>query len=392
MTIRINKKLQRNAFKDPTKETIQKSISQLCADVESCQIIMPIFQRDLAWTTEKKIDLYNFQLGGFAPVSPISMNRTGANSLDMPHVTLLNRTEIKELQEGKLSVIDGQQRISTNHQAYSNDESIREIVLDLTRGKFIDIKEKNIKKNQIPVGVLYNKDPNVYTEYLRMHPELTEFSISSLLGQIRTKFFNYFYTINYAQDLSGEEQIEWFDVLNLAGSRVPDIQMKLTRLQIKGLDFYKEYSNIFRDKLELAGFDHLFIQKNTEVSIPLATLNSSFEIILDRERHTLNYSPIPSDTKENLLNDIQPEQLRACFDITLKGLDKALGFIENNDLSEPSRIDYITYLTGYFSYHKDMDYLSDSNKQNVVDWYNKAEFVNKSNQERREMYNELLNC
>ncbi|HGO3583239.1 TPA: hypothetical protein ACK03L_002804 [Staphylococcus aureus] len=55
--------------------------------------------------------------------------------------------------------------------------------------------------------------------------------------------------------------------------------MKLTKLQIKGLDFYKEYSNIFRDRLEMAGLDHLFIQKNTEASIPLATLNSAFEIV-----------------------------------------------------------------------------------------------------------------
>src|SRR5699024_6064270 len=154
-------------------------------------------------------------------------------SLDMPHVNLLNRTEIKGLEEGKLSVIDGQQRISTNFQAYTNDESIRRIVLDLTRGKFIDLKERDIKRNQITVGVLYNGDSNVYTEYLKDHRILTEFEVSSMLGQIRTKFFNYFYTINYAQDLSGEEQIEWFDVLNLAGSRVPDIQMKLTRLQVK---------------------------------------------------------------------------------------------------------------------------------------------------------------
>src|SRR5699024_10872176 len=146
--------------------------------------------------------------------------------------------------------------------------------------------------------------------YLKKHPLLAEFSISSLLNQIRTKFFSYFYTVNYAQDLSGEEQIEWFDVLNLAGSRVPDVQMKLTRLQIKGLDFYKEYSNIFRDKLEVTGFDNLFLQKNTEVSIPLATLNSAFEIITDREQHILNYSPIPSDTKESLLSDLSPNKLR----------------------------------------------------------------------------------
>lgn len=391
MSIKISKELQ-SAFRDPTKETIQKSISQLCSDVESGQVIMPIFQRDLAWTADKKVDLYNFQLSGFAPVSPISMNRTGPKSLDMPHVTLLNRVEVEVLQEGKLSVIDGQQRISTNYQAYTNDESIRNIVLDLTRGEFRDLRGKDIKRNQIPVGVLYNKNPSVYMDYLKAHPVLADFEVSSLLNQIRTKFSNYFYTINYAQDLTGEEQIEWFDVLNLAGSRVPEIQMKLTRLQVKGLDFYKEYSNVFRDKLELVGLDHLFVQKNTEVSIPLATLNSAFEITLGKENHTLNYSPIPSDIKEATLSDMLTSQLRMCFEMTLKGLDKALDFIEDNSLPEPSRIDYITYLTGYFTYNKDIRYLSDRSKQYIIKWYNEAEFVNKSNQERREMYNELLKC
>ncbi|WP_069724766.1 GmrSD restriction endonuclease domain-containing protein [Staphylococcus aureus] len=356
MSIRLNKKLNENAFNDPTKETIQKSINQLCSDVDSGQVIMPIFQRDLSWTAEKKIDLYNFQLGGFAPVSPISMNRIGPKSKGMPHVKLLSRTEIEELNEGSLSVIDGQQRISTNYQAYSNDESIQEIALDLTKGKFVNLKEKKPSKNQIPVGVLYNKDPEVYTEYLRFNPKLAEFSVSSILGQIRTKFFNYFYTINYAQDLSGEEQIEWFDVLNLAGSRVPELQMKLT---------------------------------NTEVSIPLATLNSAFEIVSGKKNHTSNYSPIPSDAKGSFLNELEPDQLRKCFKMTLNGLEDALNFIDINSLREPSRIDYISYLSGYFTYNKNA---SNTSIQNVINWYNNTNFGNKSNQERRELYNELLMC
>lgn len=387
MAIRINRSLQINAFRDPTKETVQKSISQLCNEVDIGQIIMPIFQRDLAWTTAKKVELYNFQLNGFAPVSPISINKIGPRSLDMPHVSMIDRLEV-ENPEGKLSVIDGQQRISTNYQAYTNDESIRDIVLDITKGYFLDLNGKDIKKNQIPVGILYNKNPRVYTEYIKSNPLLAEFEVSSLLGQIRTKFFNYFYTINIAQDLSGEEQIQWFDVLNLAGSRVPEIQMKLTRLQIKGLDFYKEYSNVFREKLELAGFDNLFVQKNTEVSIPLAALNPAFEIILGK-KHTSNYSPIPSDTKESTISDMEPGKLRKCFEMTLTALDRTLDFINENNLPEPSRIDYITYLTGYFVYKKDM-HLSDSSKQKLIEWYNKIDFANKSNKERRKIFNDLL--
>ncbi|WJQ00195.1 DUF262 domain-containing protein [Geobacillus stearothermophilus] len=387
MAIRINRSLQKNAFRDPTKETVQKSISQLCNEVDIGQIIMPIFQRDLAWTTTKKVELYNFQLNGFAPVSPISINKIGPRSLDMPHVSMIDRLEVENI-EGKLSVIDGQQRISTNYQAYTNDESVRDIVLDITKGYFLDLNGKDIKKNQIPVGILYNKNPRVFTEYIKANPSLAEFEVSSLLGQIRTKFFNYFYTINIAQDLSGEEQIQWFDVLNLAGSRVPEVQMKLTRLQIKGLDFYKEYSNVFREKLELAGFDHLFVQKNTEVSIPLAALNPAFEIILGK-KHTSNYSPIPSDTKESTISDMEPDKLRKCFEMTLTALDRTLDFINENNLPEPSRIDYITYLTGYFVYKKDM-HLSDLSKQKLIEWYNKVDFSNKSNKERRQIFNDLL--
>lgn len=342
-----------------------------------------------AWVTSKKVELYNFQLNGFAPVAPISMNKIGPNSLDMPHVTLIDRKMVENLQEGKLSIIDGQQRISTNYQAYINHESIREIVLDISKGCFIDLNGKKINKRQIPVGVLYNKDHNIYTDYLEKNPDLAEFKVASLLGQIRTKFFNYFYTINFAHDLSGDEQIKWFDVLNLAGSRVPEVQMKLTRLQVKGLDFYKEYADVFREKLELYGYDNLFVQKNTEVSIPLATLNPSFEIILNKKHHSLNYSPIPSDAKTSIISDMEIEDLRTCFKLTLNGLDKALNFINENNLPAPSRIDYITYLTGYFVYNRDIE-ITYPKKQELIDWYNTVSFSDKSNSERREIFDSLL--
>lgn len=388
MSIRIKDSLKRSAHYDPTKETVQKSISQICNEVALGQIIMPIFQRDLAWTIQKKVELFNFQLNGLAPVAPISMNKVGGKSIDMPHVTLMDRRMLEsENIQGYLSVIDGQQRISTNYQAFTNDESIRDIVLDITRGVFIDLKGKDIRKTQIPVGVLYNKDPDVYTEYIRTRPHMTDFEVSSLLNQIRTKFTNYFYTINYAQDLPGDDQIEWFDVLNLAGSRVPETQMKLTRLQINGVDFYKEYSNVFSDRLELHGYD-LFVQKNTEVSIPLATLNPSLEIILDKA-HTSNYSPMASDKKESVIVDLDTQDLRKCFQMTLEGLESALDFISENNLPTPSRIDYITYLTGYFVYkNNELNPIID--EQKLIDWYSNTSFDNESNQARRIIFNELL--
>lgn len=36
----------------------------------------------------------------------------------------------------------------------------------------------------------------------------------------RTKILSYAYTVNMAEDLSEDEQITWFEVLNNAGSRV----------------------------------------------------------------------------------------------------------------------------------------------------------------------------
>src|SRR5699024_1887188 len=99
-------------------------------------------------------------------------------SLDMPHVTLLNRSEVENLKEGKLSVIDGQQTISTNYQAYINHESIQEVVFDISRGVFTDLKGKKIKKNQIPVSILYNKEPSIFTDYIKNHKPLMEFDVS----------------------------------------------------------------------------------------------------------------------------------------------------------------------------------------------------------------------
>ncbi|EZY59920.1 hypothetical protein V061_02729, partial [Staphylococcus aureus R0353] len=82
-------------------------------------------------------------------------------------------------------------------------------------------------------------------------------------------------------------------------------------------------------------------------------------------------------------------QLRKCFKMTLNGLEDALNFIDINSLREPSRIDYISYLSGYFTYNKNA---SNTSIQNVINWYNNTNFGNKSNQERRELYNELLMC
>lgn len=44
--------------------------------------------------------------------------------------------------------------------------------------------------------------------------------VMAFLLLARTKILSYAYTVNMAEDLSEDEQITWFEVLNNAGSRV----------------------------------------------------------------------------------------------------------------------------------------------------------------------------
>ena len=70
-------------------------------------------------------------------------------------------------------------------------------------------------------------------------------------------------------------------------------------------------------------------------------------------------------------------------------MEKALRFIENNDLEKYNRSDYVNYLIGYFVFHKEK--ISEQQKNNLIDWYNNVTFTNKSNTTRRRIYSDLLN-
>lgn len=187
--------------------------------------------------------------------------------------------------------------------------------------------------------------------------------------------------------MSEDEQIEWFEVLNNAGSRVSALQMRFSKMKIHGIDIYTQYTNIFRDRLLEHGYN-FFVPKKTEVSYPIATLNSAYEIITGKE-HTEAYTPIPSDTKENQLCSLKPSEIQRCFELTLKALDKALQFIQEHNLQEPDRIDYITYLTGYFVYYPDNMGKEVENK--LCEWYMNVNFKNQSNTGRRTEFKKLLN-
>lgn len=384
--MRISKELQSAADMNPTKKSTQMSIFDMCDKISKQAISLPLYQRDLNWTLTKCIALLNYQLLGKAPVSPISMNVINNTQEYVPQVSFIDREIINNIERGQLSVVDGQQRLTTNYKAYTNDDDFRNIVLDISRGCFIQT-DTAYKSNQIPVGILLNQSDAVLFEYTNKVSTLRKPEITSLLLQVRSKTKNYNYTINSADDLSEDEQIEWFEVLNNAGSRVSIIQMRFSKLKMYGIDIYKQYTSVFISRLVEVGFD-FFTPEKTTVSYPIAALNPSYEIVTGKG-HSINYAPIPSDTKENQLCGLSPEELKKCIETTLSYEENVLDFIEANSLKKPDRIDYINYMIGYFAFNG-LD-ISETQKQYLISWYNNVDFTNKTNSERRELYTKLIN-
>lgn len=385
--MKINQKLIEAADFNPTRTTELPTIEILNSSIAKGEITLPLYQRDLSWTKEKYIDLLNYELLGYAPVSAISANIINDLSKAVPQVTFVERELIDNIEKGTKSIVDGQQRLTTNYLAYIDSDEFKDIVLDLGKGEFIQRDlTKPLTAKQIPVGVLLYKDSSKLDAFVNNSP-LGKGDAYRLLLKIRAKFNAYAYTMNYAKDLDEAEQINWFEVLNNAGSRVSLIQMKFSKLKVEGIDIYNDYTRLYVETLETRGYENVFLEQKTRVSYPVAALNASYEVLINEGVHNNNFSPMSSDTKENHLCSLEPWRLKECFRVTLEALDKSLDFIEENGLQHPDRVDYINFLIGYFVFHKDqetydIDYL--------IDWYKTVNFRNKSNTARRQMYTNLV--
>ena len=386
--MRINSTLDEFASFDPTKESKPESIKQLCDDIHEGKITLPIFQTYIRWQLEKSVALLNFQLFGKAAVAPISVNRIENREVAVQQVSFLERNLIDDSEiHGKDSVNDGQQRLTCNYKAYIDHEDFKCIVLDVSKGKFL-INTGSARSSQIPVGKLYNKDPRVFREYIKEHKPLQKFEVQDLLQRVRNKFLGYYYTVNYARDLNEEEQRQWFEVLNLAGSRVAGVQVDLTEMLVKGVDYYREYSSLIFDRMSDANLEHLFTMKTTEISIPLAMLNASYEKFLNRD-HSPNFSPIPSDVKASTICKMEADEIRELFKMSLDALNRAIEFIEDNTLSLPERIDYVSYLSGAFTFIGDRG-LSLNEIEYLREWYSTTSFDNLGNSDRRHVFSVLI--
>lgn len=387
MHMKISRKLVQAASFNPTEKSHKMTVLDMCKKIETLDITLPLYQRDVSWTLNQAIDLLNYQLLGKAPVAPISMNVIIDTSDFVPQVSFVDREMLEDdkVEKGQMSVVDGQQRLTTNYKAYSDSDDFRNIVLDVARGRFL-LVEGAFTRSQIPVGMLLNKEDSVFYDYLAKNNMMKDPAFMTVLVQCRSKIRSYYYTINQAENLTEDEQIEWFEVLNNAGSRVSALQMRFSKMKVHGIDIYTMYTLKFKNKLLEYGYDFFSPQK-TSVSYPIAALNSAYEIVMNKV-HTDAYAPIPSDTKENQLCALEPKLLIQCFDMTLKALDKSIDFITDYNVNAPDRIDYINYLVGYFVYNPDP---SEEKEAKLIKWYNDVDFNNKTNSRRRMIFTQLLN-
>lgn len=379
----INKHLLEAVNLNPTKDGRQEYVFTLCEYIEKNELTLPLYQRDVSWTLDKCVELLNYQLLSKSPISVISINiiNNTEKEFAVPQVSFIERKLLSKTVRGQMSVVDGQQRLTTNYKAYCNHPDLKSVVLDLGKGKFV-INAGAYRENQIPVGVLLNKDDNELITYTEKNKALSAPMTVNALLQIRNKIKTYQYTINFATNLTEDEQIHWFEVLNTAGSRVSAIQMKFSKLKAHGIDIYTQYAYVYRDMIQEHGYDFF------KLSYSIAALNPAYEVLISG-KHSNNFAPISSDTKENQLCKLNPDKLKECFEMTLEALEKALNFIENNDLEKYNRPYFVNYLIGYFVFHKEK--ISNQQKNNLINFYKNVALGNQTNAERRNLYSILLN-
>ncbi|MGX4764225.1 DUF262 domain-containing protein [Holzapfeliella sp. JNUCC 72] len=376
----ISNKIKEYVSYNPTDNTTQLAIGELCQRIEDNQIVIPLFQRELSWTLKKQAALLNYQMFSKAAISPISF--TELNSDESLQVSFINR-EVVEPEITMNSVIDGQQRLSTNYLAYSGDESLKGIVLDLTKGKIRISESADNKKNLIPVTTLFNRDLNVLNDFLQKS-NFKDKETEYLIFGLRSKFMSYKYTINKALRLSELEQIEWFEVLNNAGTTISSLQMDISKLKLKNFDFYKKYTRPYNKIIKNYGYDNLFTKFSTKISYPVASLNPAYEV-LKKQQHKNNYAPFPSDSKGKNIIKLSEKELGIITEKSLESLKWTMDFIKENNLkSYITKMDYILYVSGYYTFN------GASELDKLVTWIKTVDFSDKSNTTRRNLFSSLV--
>lgn len=397
MVVKLKKSFKAKIENDPSRDSSIMTIEDICRRVDEGKVVMPIFQTGLRWTPEKIADLLSFQLMGFAPVAPVSMCLLdfGFEPDDEVYqkygvqIELLTRRKLLNIRGEVYSLTDGQQRTTVNYKCYIGHPDVKNYMVDLNAGKIFLKNDSDLpKEGQIPVGVIYNKEFKVFNEYVKKHPELQDSSLSTYLSLIRNKFLGYRYTVNLAKNLTEKQQMEWFEILNNAGSKIPLKEMHLSRLKIKDVDYHVEYISKFVNAIEKRGYDETFTTKATQVSYPLAALNPAFDYLFSKVNSN-KIAPIASDVKESRICALAAEQLNNLFEMTLAALEMALDFIDSNELDIKNRMEYITFTMAYFIYGDNKE-LTIERKDYLIKWFNEMNFTNMTNPSKREEYYRLI--
>ena len=94
------KTLEEAANLNPTKQSQSMTVTELCTQIDNGDITIPMYQRGLSWNDNKAVALFNYQLFGKAPVSPLSFNKIGKNN-DVPQLSFVSRKLIKNSSSSK---------------------------------------------------------------------------------------------------------------------------------------------------------------------------------------------------------------------------------------------------------------------------------------------------
>lgn len=386
--------LKKAADYSPTQQTASLTLQELYKAIKRNTISIPLWQRSSSWTLAKRIELMNYQLLGKAPISPISVN-AAKNDEPVQQIAFVTRVKLSndEMRQIKYTVIDGQQRVSTNYLLFHGDEIYDNVVLDLVRQKFRLIKSETKKITDIPVKLIFNDDSKEgLIEYLKANDLYDK--AYDVLSDVRRKFQTYSYTFNVATDMTEEEQIHWFEILNKAGHKVSVLQTAFAHLKIGNIDIYDYYIEPFEKLLVDFGYLKLFGTQNTRVSYPFAALNPAYEVLCKNKVHSSNYAPFASDAKETIINKIANKNINLFIELmdwTLTTLKLTLEFIEINDIRKNiHRIDYISYILGYFIFKgKDNFSPTEFDIQYLKHWAETVEFTDR-NEERRQTFSDLI--
>lgn len=369
------------------KKLLEFSIQNLCHKIESNEIAVPMYQRDLNWPLAQSVDLFNTQLHAKYTIAPISITEINTDT-ENKQLDFLTKNPIQT--NGRIfTIVDGQQRLLTNYKAYIGHAEFDTIVLDLNFGKFRDIKNKEPKPHQIPVTKLLNKDFEVFTNYLRNEYSLKNFNeLYPLLVEVRSKLLRYSYTINIVDDLTLNEQKEWFKNLNRSNNQVKTLMLGVDESDAFNMEsYFSEFRTLVMQSS--TSMEQIYSPLPARNSYSICALNAWYTVTLKKSGKS-NFAPIPSDTKNDLIQKLavkNPEQLEEITNKTLVSLELALEFLQKNNLIEYiERIDFILYLMGYLAFHDN----EIKNPDALVKWVKETDFSKKDNVERRMIYADLI--